>query len=110
MSRLIGCAVALALGLTACGPATRSERVLGGSGTAAGGKATYDAYCASCHGSDGRGTPHGGGLVTPTAWDGAVAWVDTVIDGIPGTNMGSYAALSNQQLGDVYAYIKSLPK
>jgi mono/diheme cytochrome c family protein len=110
MKGLIFCSAVLALGLTACGPDTRAERVLWTGGSAAGGKASFDAYCAGCHGADGRGTSRGENIITPAAWYGEVAYLDAIIEGMVGTNMGSYAGLSDQQLADLYAYIRSLPK
>jgi mono/diheme cytochrome c family protein len=91
----------------ACGPQTRAEKVAALTGTAAAGKLVYDAYCSSCHGSNGTGTSSGVNLVSALEKPSAT-FIGKIIDGVPGTGMASYATLTDQQLADVYAHLKTL--
>jgi mono/diheme cytochrome c family protein len=98
--------VAACLVLAACGPVTRADEVALLTGTAAAGRKVFEANCASCHGSDAKGTKSGVNLVEPAKTDPAAEFLGTVING-KGANMSSFAGLTDQQLADVYAYIKS---
>jgi mono/diheme cytochrome c family protein len=85
-------------------------------GVAAEGQAPYDADCASCHGADGKGTPltvHDGitvNLVNVSRFYAADEFLTLMIDGVPDTTMGGYANLSDQELANLYAYLRGLPR
>jgi mono/diheme cytochrome c family protein len=88
--------------LAGCGPREpRAGMVLALKGDVMRGRAVYDAHCAACH-------------VNRAAW-GTVVWlyggygvVGTVIRGVPKTKMPSFAALSDPDLSDLWAYVSSL--
>ena len=95
----------LAMTATACGPMTRAEKVAATTGNAMAGQSLY-ASCASCHGSDGKGTASGPSLVDAVGHHSSTQLIQTIIDGVPGTTMASYSGLTDQQLADIYAHIK----
>lgn len=102
----------------ACGSPVRSTSVLALTGSAANGKTVYSSMCASCHGVDGKGgttrkADGGVGEVYPSLVEKAASlksdvFLNDVINGVPGTSMVSYSSLTDQQLADVYAYVKTL--
>lgn len=90
-----------------CGP-TRAETVAALTPVQANGKSVYDASCASCHGADGRGLPSSGADLTVHVYDHSpYEFLDKIIEGVPKTAMASFAALEDQQLADVFGYIKN---
>jgi mono/diheme cytochrome c family protein len=102
MLRLRHTALAATLALAACGPhEPRADRVLTLTGDPARGRPLYEATCGGCH--------H-----VPSAWPwtlpfyGPNGFVSTLIDGVPRTRMPSFAGWSDQQLADVYAFIRTL--
>lgn len=102
--------VALTLGLFAgCGPMSRTEKIAALTGTATAGKTVYEANCSSCHGSSGKGTPSSSNVdITDHVKEHPAAdFLAFIVNGVPNTNMASYASLSDQQLADLYAYIKN---
>jgi mono/diheme cytochrome c family protein len=89
------------------------------------GKVVYDAHCAACHGSQGKGDGEARYLLFPKPADftsgrfklrsstpgGPPSDEDllrTLARGIPGTGMPSFAFLSNEQRRAVVQYVKSL--
>ncbi len=84
------------------------------------GKATYEKLCLACHGETGRGDgPFGRHLFPPAADYGSpevktksdMELFKAIRDGVPGTAMQSFRRhLSNQQMRDVLAYVRSLSK
>lgn len=71
------------------------------------GKAVYTANCASCHGTDGKGT--GGSEkknVASIAVSNEASAIDQVVSG--GDGMPAYDSLTNQQVADVIGYLASL--
>ena len=109
MKQLLALGV-LAAALVACGGATRAQKVAAISGVAADGKAIYDAQCSNCHGMDGKGVTTGtntGTAVVDTIKDRTEeSFIAATIYGVAGTQMASFANLSDQDLANVYAYIK----
>lgn len=106
------CVLAL-FALAACGPTTpptRQEEVAALTGAATSGKTVFDTNCASCHGADGKGTASSSNKdVTATVkTQKAADFIATILNGVMNTSMAGYPQLSNQQLADVYAYIKTL--
>jgi mono/diheme cytochrome c family protein len=103
--------VLLGVWAVSCGaPMTRGDQVATLTGVAGTGKGVYTANCASCHGVDGKGTASAPGVdLTDHVKDHTEAvFLGFIIDGVKGTAMASYASLSDQQLADLYVYIKSL--
>ncbi|MFO0595143.1 MAG: cytochrome c [Myxococcaceae bacterium] len=92
--------------LTACGPMTREDRVAAMTGSVTAGQTLYMAQCASCHGTDGKGTASGVTLVDPAKTKMATALITVIINGKKGTDMAAYGAFTDQQIADLYAYIK----
>jgi mono/diheme cytochrome c family protein len=87
----------------------------GGGGEAARGRDVYGVFCASCHGTDGRGTPKGGSVVD-RAYLSLVsdqALRTTVIAGRPDLGMPDYRSIvpgrsmSPQEIADVVAWLAS---
>lgn len=93
--------------LSACGPMTRADQIATITGTASAGASIYTAQCASCHGTDGKGTSSGVDLHAPAKSETQVKVLNTIINGVTNTAMVSYGALTNQQLADLYAFIKA---
>jgi mono/diheme cytochrome c family protein len=90
------------------------DGVLSLSGNATAGKAVYDTNCLSCHGADGTGVGTLGSDL-PAALPGLSDRdaISTIYHGVPGTTMIAWSetkttgGLTDQQIADVYAYIKS---
>ncbi|MFZ5442477.1 MAG: c-type cytochrome [Myxococcota bacterium] len=106
MKRMMWSVVAL-VAVSACGPATREEKVAALTGSASSGAMLYAAQCASCHGADGKGTASGVDLWEPAKNDPATEVIGVIINGKKGTAMASYSGLSDQQLADLYAHLKT---
>lgn len=107
MKKLVLAAVASLSMFSACGPMTRADQIASITGNATTGSMLYTSQaCASCHGADGKGTSSGVSLVEPARNDSKVQIINTLINGVSGTAMVSYAALSNQQLADLSTYVK----
>jgi mono/diheme cytochrome c family protein len=110
-------AVVLGAGLASCLPVSeRALQVAKLTGVAADGQPVFERDCVSCHGADGKGTElamnsgHKVNLVTAGAYYSAAEFITVVIDGTPGTTMQGYPSFTDQQLADLYAYMRSLPK
>jgi high-affinity iron transporter len=84
------------------------------------GRALFAKYCALCHGE--RGDGHGerrSGLSTPprdftdAAWQARASPIRifaVLREGVPGTAMASWAALSTDETWDLVAFVRSLEK
>jgi mono/diheme cytochrome c family protein len=116
MKRLL-CLVFVVSMVSACGSgASRASSVAALTGVSANGKSVYTNTCASCHQPGGEGdatrTADGGvlypSLITKAATLTSEAFLGFTINGVPGTSMSSYSSLTDQQLADVYAYVKTL--
>ena len=104
MKPLVPALIAALLALAACGPnEPRAKAVLALAGDPARGAALYDQTCAHCH-------QNRAGWSMVLSLYGPTGFVSTLIDGVPKTKMPSFAAWSDQQLADVYAYVRSLKK
>ena len=79
---------------------------------AAEGQRTFAATCQSCHGVGAQGDrERGAPALTARGFkhgDGDADIFRTIRSGVPGTQMPSYAALSDQQTWQLVAYIRSL--
>jgi mono/diheme cytochrome c family protein len=94
--------------MTACGPMTQADQVAALTGTASAGQALYASTCASCHGANGKGTGSGVDLFEPLKNDPATEIIETILNGKTGTAMSAYkTVLTNQQVADLYAYMKA---
>ena len=111
--------LALAVGsLASCtkDEAGRPARLAAMSGSAAKGKVFYESSCAVCHHTDGLGDPTpglDGGATYPSLVQRVKvltpeAFMKATLEGVPGTFMLGYSMMSDQQLADGYAYIKTL--
>lgn len=94
--------------LAACGPTTREGRIEALTGSVSSGEALYASTCASCHGADGKGLAGSGpALDEPAKNDSAQELIGVIVNGRPNTAMGAYGYRTDQQLADLYAYIKA---
>ena len=75
----------------------------------AGGASVYTMYCARCHGLDGSGGM-GPPLARPRLRRGVdeAAIIDILVNGIPGTAMMAAWSLSEREVAQVTAYVRSL--
>jgi mono/diheme cytochrome c family protein len=102
MPRRLSLAVCLfaAMALAACGPPDpRAAKVLALNGDPARGQALYAADCSGCHTST-KGWSYAIGIF------GAPGVVSVVIDGKG--KMPAFARYSDQQLADLYGYLRTL--
>lgn len=99
-------AAAVAFAVTACGPATRHEQIEALKGDVTRGQTAFNKTCATCHGTDGNGTASGPSLKEPAKNDPTHEIIETVING-KGTLMPSQAALPDQEIADIVAYVKA---
>ncbi len=101
------------LALTSCGsatPATRAQTIAALTGVAATGQTLYMQQCVSCHGPAGDATTastDNKSMVAYVKANNAETVIGILVDGVPSTSMVSFAALSNQNLADLYAYVKN---
>jgi mono/diheme cytochrome c family protein len=116
MKRLL-CLLTVVSMVSACGGGgTRAASVAAMTGVSTNGKSVYTSTCASCHQASGLGDPSrtaDGGVLYPSLISKAStltpeAFLGFTINGVPGTSMVSYSTLTDQQLADVYAYVKTL--
>jgi mono/diheme cytochrome c family protein len=100
--RNAACAIALLAlaGLSACAPDTpRARSVVALQGDAARGGALYERTCSQCHHDEKY-------WWVVIALYGASGVVSTVINGVPNTKMPAFADMTDQQLADLYAYLR----
>jgi mono/diheme cytochrome c family protein len=87
-------------GLSACAPDTpRARSVAALQGDAARGGALYEQICSQCH----HDATNWGIVI---ALYGASGVVSTVINGVPHTRMPAFASMTDQELADLYAYLR----
>ena len=78
-------------------------------GDAAKGKANFERIgCWQCHGRQGQGGREGSRIASPVplAWPALLAFVRTTSRAMPPY---TEKVLSNQELADIYAYLRSIP-
>ena len=98
----LAAATVVLLTLAACGPLEpRAKAVLALAGDPRSGAALYDQTCAACHHKD-------SGWPLTLSLYGPVGTISTAIDGVRKTRMPSFARWSDQQLADLYAYLRTL--
>jgi len=116
--RLALSSLVLSLALAGCGGAdtsgtdagvqTRTEKIGALTGDVAAGQLMYENNgCSGCHGAKGLGTTAGPALGEPLKNDPKAEVVDVLLNGVKGTAMSSYASLTDQQIADLYAYMKA---
>lgn len=97
------CAALLAAALVGCGPtAPRARTIAALQGVPVRGAALFQTSCAGCHKAE--------GFTKMLAWFPESAFLSTVVTGVPKTRMPAFAALSDQQIADIYAYLRKPPK
>lgn len=109
--------VAMLLGVAATAGQTYAADAAA-AGDVASGLAVYQANCTACHGSAGNGRGPAAIALKPKPTDFTVAawWVDktdaqlvaSVKSGRPGTSMTPFSALSDAELANVVAYLRTL--
>lgn len=88
---------------------TRAQTILSMTGVSATGQTVYLQQCVSCHGAAGDAvTPNtdNKSMVAYVKANTAESVVNIVINGVPMTAMVSFAALSDQNMADLFAYVK----
>jgi mono/diheme cytochrome c family protein len=91
--------------LAACSSNARTSSVEKTTGTAASGASLYATKCVSCHGSNGR-SGSAGVDVAHEARDEAEDAIEKILEG--GGGMPSFSNLSDQDVADLIAYLKTL--
>ncbi len=112
MKKTLGLAL-LSLGILTLGCSdggSRATTILALTPNVIAGEALYGEYCSSsCHGVDGAGQGTGeDDLRAAFAMDTDEAILQVVIDGRPRTAMAPFEDLTDQQLADIFGYVKSL--
>jgi mono/diheme cytochrome c family protein len=105
------------LPLSGCG--SRNQRAVAAAGLPghpAQGEQLYAVACVNCHGMDGKGSDlalHRGRRVNLTSaarWYKPTRFIAFVVQGVRGTTMPAFPNYTGQQLADINAYVRSLPK
>jgi mono/diheme cytochrome c family protein len=101
----------LTFALAGCGGSepvlTRAQTIAAITGSAAQGKTAYENQCGSCHGLDGKGTSIASSLVASVKSLTAEAFINAIINGVSGTSMSAYGTLSDQEIANMYAHVKT---
>jgi mono/diheme cytochrome c family protein len=93
---------------TDAGTQTRTQTIAALTGSVAAGESSFaNRGCAGCHGADGTGTSAGIALQGPLKSDPKEEIIDVLLNGVSGTSMASYSGLEDQEIADLYAYMKS---
>ena len=92
----------------------------GAAGDPVSGKAIYERLCVTCHGAQGKGDGPAGQMMTPRPADFTNPKIKgkpdsellkSIQDGRPPTTMPAFKGqLSDQQISDVLAYVRSLSR
>ena len=127
---LVGLVLA-ALFITACGGGTATPAVSGDAqkyaslvGDGAAGKAKFEGTCAACHGLDAKGIPGLGKDLTTSEFAKGLSDAELILfitkgrpvsdsantTGVDMPARGGNAALSDQDLADIIAYVRTLQK
>ncbi len=91
--------------LTGCGSNERTSSIGKLTGTASSGASVYATKCLSCHGSDGR-SGSAREDIAHEARDDSDEAIDKILGG--GGGMPSFSNLSDQDIADLVAYLKTL--
>ncbi|MEN9799981.1 MAG: Cytochrome oxidase, cbb3-type, subunit [Pseudomonadota bacterium] len=93
---------------TDAGAQTRTQQIAALTGSVtAGGNSFANRGCAACHGANGAGTGSGVALQAPLKDESKEEIIGVLLNGVSGTSMSSYAGLEDQELADLYAYMKA---
>lgn len=103
MTRFVLASLFFTLAALACGPSSRSDIILGLTGDAAAGEATYAADCAACHGADGQS-----GSANKDIREGGEDLVEEVLSGNDEGMPAFDEQLSDQEIADLLAYVETL--
>ena len=90
------------------GAQTRTQKIAALPGSVTAGQGSYaNRGCSGCHGATGLGSGSNPDLHEPLKNDTKEEVIDVLLNGVPNTAMSSYAGLEDQELADIYAYMKS---
>jgi mono/diheme cytochrome c family protein len=91
--------------LSACGPSDRALSIADLEGDATTGAPLYTTHCASCHGATARGGS-GPNLLSELGEEDDADLIDVILEG--DGDMPGFSNLSDQEIADMMAYLKSL--
>ncbi len=80
----------------------RAATIAALTGSTTGGETIYVQLCSVCHGADGAGTAAGNSLVDSTKTKDEV--IDSILNGVSGTTMASFASRTDQEIANLTAY------
>jgi mono/diheme cytochrome c family protein len=105
MFKMFSAAIFVPLWLAGCAPHDpRADGIAALAGDPAKGEALYREACARCHSETGAKLKYGLALY------GLAGSISIVIDGVPSTKMQAYSQYSDQQIADLFAYLRSFRK
>jgi mono/diheme cytochrome c family protein len=80
----------------------RATTIAAMTGSTTDGETVYGQLCAVCHGANGAGTAAGNSMVDSTKTKDEV--IDSILNGVSGTTMVSFASRTDQEIANLTAY------